>query len=112
MVNIELLSKDKKLLIKPLKEISKNPEKDNNMDARNYYLILFILVATGISLSEAIHCYECDSSNDFSCTEFWDPKLPVTEQYYNNCSHVYDAKYCVKVMLCLKKDKPFSFSVI
>jgi len=28
----------------------------------------------------AIYCFECDSSQHFSCTEFWDPTLLVTEQ--------------------------------
>ena len=44
-----------------------------------------------------VSCYECDSSNNFSCTEFWDPNLPVTSQYYSNCSHVFEAGYCVKM---------------
>merc|ERR1711997_574993 len=39
----------------------------------------------------------CDSSNDFSCTEYWDPTLPVTSQYYSDCSHVYEANYCIKM---------------
>jgi len=45
----------------------------------------------------AISCYECDSSNNFSCTEFWDPSLPVSRQYYSNCSHVFEARYCIKM---------------
>merc|ERR1711976_605284 len=55
-------------------------------------LILVQLIRTSI----AIHCFECDSSKDFSCTEFWDPANPVNIQYLNNCSHVFEARYCIK----------------
>ena len=58
---------------------------------------LIVVNPPTVTSSSSVSCYECDSSADFSCTEFWDPTLPVTEQYYNNCSHVYDAKYCIKV---------------
>jgi hypothetical protein len=37
-------------------------------------------LATAEPGTAAIECYECDSSADFSCTEFWDPTLIVTEQ--------------------------------
>ena len=42
--------------------------------------IIILLSVIGVTTSQSINCYECDSSNDFSCTEFWDPTLPVTEQ--------------------------------
>lgn len=51
-------------------------------------------------LSESIShigCYSCDSSNHFSCSEFWDPSLAVNNKYYSNCSTVQDAKYCIKM---------------
>ena len=47
--------------------------------------------------SESINCYSCDSSSDFSCSEFWDPSLDVNQQYYSDCGTVHDAKYCVKM---------------
>jgi hypothetical protein len=56
-------------------------------------------LATAEPGTAAIECYECDSSADFSCTEFWDPTLEVTDKYYNDCTHVHDAKYCIKVFL-------------
>jgi hypothetical protein len=41
------------------------------------HLVLWALLApTALS----IYCFECDSSQHFSCTEFWDPTLIVTEQ--------------------------------
>ncbi len=57
---------------------------------------LVILVGL-IDVSSSIACYECDSSKDFSCSEFWDPSLDVNYQYYSNCGNVYDAKYCIKM---------------
>ena len=58
---------------------------------------LVVLATMTVDSANAISCYECDSSNNFSCTEFWDPTLPVTSQYYSNCSHVFEARYCVKM---------------
>ena len=58
---------------------------------------LVVLATMAVDSTNAISCYECDSSNNFSCTEFWDPTLPVTSQYYSNCSHVFEARYCVKM---------------
>ena len=55
------------------------------------------MATMAVDSTNAISCYECDSSNNFSCTEFWDPTLPVTSQYYSNCSHVFEARYCVKM---------------
>ena len=60
-------------------------------------LTLLLLVSGSAGLASAISCFECDSSNDFSCTEFWDPDAAVIKEYYSDCSHVYDAKYCVKM---------------
>jgi len=45
----------------------------------------------------AIECFECDSSKNFSCTEFWDPSLVVIQDFTSNCSHVFEAEYCVKM---------------
>ena len=41
-------------------------------------LSLFLLMTS--SSTSAIFCYECDSSNNFSCTEFWDATLLINEQ--------------------------------
>jgi hypothetical protein len=38
--------------------------------------VLSLLIPASLSIA----CYECDSSNHFSCTEFWDPELPVNQQ--------------------------------
>merc|ERR1711862_487142 len=45
----------------------------------------------------AISCYECDSSKNFSCTEYWDPSLTVVQDFITDCSHVFEAQYCVKM---------------
>merc|ERR1719411_658709 len=57
-------------------------------------LVLSVLF-TVIPYCYSIYCYSCDSSNDFSCAEFWDPS--ENQQYYQNCSKVYNANYCVKM---------------
>ena len=50
------------------------------------------------SLVTALSCYECDSSSNFTCTERWDPSEPTVQKYLNfDCSHVHQAKYCVKM---------------
>ena len=50
------------------------------------------------SLVMALSCYECDSSSNFTCTERWDPSEPTVQKYLNfDCSHVHNAKYCVKM---------------
>ena len=59
-------------------------------------LLLVLVFAPEPTLS-AIQCYECDSSKNFTCTEFWDPTLVVTEKYLTNCEHVFEANYCVKM---------------
>merc|ERR1712218_3531 len=58
---------------------------------------IFTILSSLINRSESIWCYNCDSSSDFSCSEFWDPSLDVNQPYYSNCTSVYDAKYCVKM---------------
>ena len=60
-------------------------------------LVSIIWLSLFVTTGWAISCYECDSSNNFSCTEFWDPTLPVSVQYYSNCSHVFEARYCIKM---------------
>ena len=68
------------------------------MAANIWYLSLLItLWAYFVPSVKAIHCFECDSANNFTCTEFWDPTLVVTEKFLTDCSHVHDAKYCVKM---------------
>ena len=32
------------------------------------------------SSAVAIYCYECNSSNNFSCTEFWDASDELNDQ--------------------------------
>merc|ERR1739844_288214 len=59
--------------------------------------LLSSLIHRSASIEGSIDCYSCDSSSDFSCSEFWDPSLDVNKQYYSDCSEVYDAKYCVKM---------------
>ena len=34
---------------------------------------------------------------NFSCTEYWDPSLSVVKDFISNCSHVFEAQYCVKM---------------
>ena len=55
------------------------------------------IISSLIHRSWSIDCYSCDSSSDFSCSEFWDPSLDVNQQYYSDCGTVHDAKYCVKM---------------
>ena len=43
-------------------------------------LKLSLLILMTSSSTSAIFCYECDSSNNFSCTEFWDATLLINEQ--------------------------------
>ena len=64
---------------------------------RQTCLPVALLLALVARKAAGISCYECDSSNNFSCTEFWDPSLPVTSQYYSDCSHVFEARYCIKM---------------
>ena len=64
------------------------------MASKLAYLILAVVF---VKSSQAISCYSCESSKDFSCSEFWDPSLNVNQQYLSDCRDVYDAKYCVKM---------------
>ena len=60
--------------------------------------ISFLILALGfVKSSQSISCYSCESSKNFSCSEFWDPSLDVNQQYLSDCRNVYDAKYCVKM---------------
>ena len=60
-------------------------------------IIFVILAVLFVKSSHSISCYSCESSTDFSCSEFWDPSLVVNQQYLSDCRNVYDAKYCVKM---------------
>jgi hypothetical protein len=59
--------------------------------------LILVVLAMVVKMSESIWCYDCDSSADFSCSEFWDPSLDVNGQYYSDCGTVYDSNYCVKM---------------
>merc|ERR1719158_1631629 len=60
-------------------------------------LLLATLLAALLPATIAIECFECDSSQNFSCTEFWDPSLAVVQNFTSNCRHVFEAEYCVKM---------------
>ena len=59
-------------------------------------LSIYILLSF-VPHTRAIRCFECDSFDDFTCTELWDPELDVNWSFLNNCSHVSGAKYCIKM---------------
>ena len=59
-------------------------------------LSLFLFLSF-IPSTKSISCFECDSFDDFTCTELWDPDLDVNLSFLNNCSHVSGAKYCIKM---------------
>ena len=61
------------------------------------FLSSVILMSSVIHWSDCIYCYSCDSSSDFSCSEYWDPSNDVNSEFYSDCADVYDAKYCVKM---------------
>ena len=59
---------------------------------------IFYFLTWNEILVSALSCYECDSSSNFTCTERWDPSEPTVQKYLNfDCSHVHQAKYCVKM---------------
>ena len=60
-------------------------------------ILLAALLAGLLPATIAIECFECDSSQNFSCTEFWDPSLAVVQNFTSNCRHVFEAEYCVKM---------------
>ena len=62
-------------------------------------------------VSDAIYCYECDSFDDFTCTEIWDAELDVNSLYLSNCSHVSDAKYCIKMTGIYQVNKLYSLYI-
>ncbi|XP_023334027.1 uncharacterized protein LOC111705644 [Eurytemora carolleeae] len=55
-------------------------------------LVLCMSLPFGLS----IHCFECNSADDFPCSEFWEVN-EVASQYLTDCSHVFEAGYCVKM---------------
>ena len=58
----------------------------------------YCLLTWNNSFATALSCFECDSSNDFTCTERWDSTEPTVRTYLNyDCLHVHQAKYCVKM---------------
>ena len=61
------------------------------------FMVGLFVLSQFSSCVEAINCYECDSFDDFTCTEIWDPELDVNLSFLNNCSHVSGAKYCIKM---------------
>ena len=61
------------------------------------FCINLYLLSSTLPFAEAINCYECDSFDDFTCTEIWDSELDASLSYLSNCSHVSDAKYCIKM---------------
>ena len=60
-------------------------------------LICVCVLLSFIPSTKSISCFECDSFDDFTCTELWDPDLDVNLSFLNNCSHVAGAKYCIKM---------------
>jgi len=60
-------------------------------------IFTIILMAFFLPSSQAIQCFECDSSKNFSCTEYWDPTLSVVQDLVSDCSHVFEAEYCIKM---------------
>ena len=70
-------------------------------------MLWFALLITCFSYyplsASAIGCYECDSSNNFTCTEFWDPRTDVTLPYLSeDCSHVFEVRrmYIIYIYYC------------
>lgn len=47
-----------------------------------------------LSSADALKCYECTSSKHVHCTEIIDVSNTNLEPV--DCSHIYDAKYCIK----------------
>jgi len=60
-------------------------------------IILVTWLSSLVSVAKGIICYECNSSTNFTCTEYWDPGADVVNQYKSNCAHVFEASYCVKM---------------
>lgn len=61
-------------------------------------VLLMTVAAALVRVSAAISCYECNSSTNFTCTENWEPGNYVVDQYRNDCKHVFEATYCVKMV--------------
>ena len=67
--------------------------------ARVPTLCLLLSLSVLINYSEAIWCFECDSTKTLSCAKFLDPS------FSSDCSHVSEAEYCVKMVGVLDKGK-------
>ena len=53
--------------------------------------IIFAVFLVLLDSADAdISCYECDSSHNFTCNEFWDPDQAVNQRYRTNCRHVFE----------------------
>lgn len=63
----------------------------------NRLIVAWVLACAHFTSVLSIGCFECNSANNFTCTEFWDPTIAVTEKFLTDCSHVYNAQYCVKM---------------
>ena len=53
-------------------------------------IIFAIFLVLLDSAAADISCYECDSSHNFTCNEFWDPDQAVNQRYRTNCRHVFE----------------------
>ena len=62
-----------------------------------YWLVILSILALNAEVAKSAFCYECDSSKNFSCTEFWEPNLYDTESYLTDCRHVFQATHCIKM---------------
>jgi len=56
-------------------------------------LLLPLFLQTTLS----IQCFECDSSENFPCSEYWNVNDGVAGQFINDCAHVFEAQYCIKM---------------
>uniref|UniRef100_A0A0K2V6G1 Uncharacterized protein n=1 Tax=Lepeophtheirus salmonis TaxID=72036 RepID=A0A0K2V6G1_LEPSM len=61
------------------------------------FVILGALLSCIVPFSEGIFCFSCDSSEDIACHEFWEADLDDELLYLNDCSHIQNAQYCVKM---------------
>ncbi|TRY76784.1 hypothetical protein TCAL_14767 [Tigriopus californicus] len=63
----------------------------------NKVVLALVVAGANFQVMFGIGCFECNSASNFTCTEFWDPTIAVTEKFLTNCAHVYNAQYCVKM---------------
>ncbi len=66
-------------------------EKETPKMCLGLFSILLLVLFSSSSFVSAIGCYECDSSANFTCSEFWEadaaaPYLSI------NCDHVFKVK--------------------